>query len=369
MLLGIVLHSAVPFIAAPIPWPVHDSNQSLGMLMLVGAIHGFRMQLFFFLAGFFGHLLWQALGTRQFLRQRFTRIGVPFLVGMLTIVPLILVIWWWADSITGSSFMRRQMSNVSILRYPTAHLWFLEVLLLLYLASTALAWCAKYVDGTVYLHRMESAFDWLMRQSLKPLLLAVPTVALLWGGPMLGEVDQPGMRLLPAARALGYYGLFFAVGWWLQGQRHLLDVLRRGLAPYFVLALISFLILGACLGVRINRNDPSFTALKLVALVAASLYAWFMTFAMTGLFLRVAAQRREWVRYLADASYWCYLCHVPLVMVLQIAVWSWPANAWLKFGLVLSITMAVLLASYHGLVRYTWVGRLLNGQRRMTLSG
>jgi glucans biosynthesis protein C len=69
------------------------------------------------------------------------------------------------------------------------------------------------------------------------------------------------------------------------------------------------------------------------------------------------------VRYCADASYWFYLAHLPIVLFLQ-ARWqdmTWPAPV--QFGLILSITVLVLLASYHWGVRHTWIGTMLNGKR------
>src|SRR5665647_2486807 len=91
----------------------------------------------------------------------------------------------------------------------------------------------------------------------------------------------------------------------------------------------------------------NWTAIKLTVLTASAIYAWCMTFAVTGLFLRIANGHRPWMRYLADASYWWYLWHVPIVMLLQIWIADWPLNGWLKLLLILTLTMAILLPSYH----------------------
>lgn len=68
-------------------------------------------------------------------------------------------------------------------------------------------------------------------------------------------------------------------------------------------------------------------------------------------------------RYLADASYWLYLIHMPIVMALQVAVsqldWPWP----IKFATILVVALPLMLASYHLLVRFTIVGVVLNGRR------
>jgi peptidoglycan/LPS O-acetylase OafA/YrhL len=88
-----------------------------------------------------------------------------------------------------------------------------------------------------------------------------------------------------------------------------------------------------------------------------------MTFAVTGLFLRFAGGHRPWMRYVADASYWWYLWHIPIVMLMQIWIADWPLNGWPKLLMILGVTIAILLPSYHTMVRYTFIGRIMNGPR------
>ncbi len=363
MLLGIVLHAGLSFMTLPIPWVARDVGRSFGFDLMIGVIHGFRMQLFFFLAGYFAHLLWQRLGAKDFLRQRGKRIGIPFLLSMVTLVPLTIAIWVWGETQTDPRPARPQYGELTVFSIPTGHLWFLEMLLLLYVSAALLAWSGRKLSLSAWLPRLDAAFDWFIAHRWKPLLLVPPTVLCLWNGPMLGEIDTAGLRLLPAGRAVVYYGLFFLIGWWLHRRRHQLDALRGPLNIYFTLAALAFLTLGACHLAQAKPTDTHFLQVKLLALVAASLYAWTMTFAVTGWFMRFAGQHQPWIRYLADASYWCYLLHLPLVLWLQIVVAKWPMNGWLKFAFIMAVNVVVLLASYHGCVRYTWIGRLLNGPR------
>jgi glucans biosynthesis protein C len=367
MFLGIVLHAAVSFIVTPFPWLVHDARRSYVFDVLLAAIHGFRMQVFFFLAGFFAHLLWQRLGARGFLIQRGRRIGLPLLLGMIIIVPITLGLWLWADARSGAHSARRSIDALTPLAVPSFHLWFLEVLLLLYAAVAVIAWIGKQADGASLLTRFDRAFDWLIRQRLKPFLFLPPTILCLWGGPFFGEVDQMGMRLLPSVRAVAYFGLFFSVGWWMHRRAQLLETLRLWNTSYFVIALIAFLVLGACHQMQIAPANAAYFRVKLLALTAAGLYAWCMTFAVTGVFLRFANGYHPWKRYLADASYWCYLAHLPLVGFLQIFVAASPLNPWLKFAFILVVNIVLLLPSYHWCVRYTWLGSLLNGPRTKSL--
>lgn len=364
MLLGIVLHAAMSLAPIPVPWPIRDVSASEGLFTLLGFIHGFRMQVFFLLAGFFGHLVWRRLGTRGFLMQRGQRIGIPFVAGLMILIPIFLLLWAWADLRTGSTWVADHQRHRSLLSYPTAHLWFLEMLLILYLLAVALAPLGKWRHIASRLPRIDASFDWLMRQPLKPLLLAVPAIALLWQGPQIPEIDTAGLRLLPSAAAVAYYALFFGVGWWLHRRIHMVDAMRKWLVPYFAVALIAAIVLGGSMKAAASPGAAqNWTAIKFTALTAAALYAWCMTFAVTGLFLRIAGGHRPWVRYLADASYWWYLWHLPIVVLLQIWIADWPMNGWLKLLMILAFTVAILLPSYHTMVQYTFIGRIMNGPR------
>lgn len=86
MLLGIVIHVALPF--APSLWFVQDTRQSVHFHWLIDAIHGFRMPLFFIVSGFFTAMLIEKRGILRTGWQRFLRIFLPLLVGCFTICPL-----------------------------------------------------------------------------------------------------------------------------------------------------------------------------------------------------------------------------------------------------------------------------------------
>jgi fucose 4-O-acetylase-like acetyltransferase len=85
MLLGLALHASFSFFSAP--WPVHDSSQNILIGLVYVAIHGFRMQLFFLLSGFFTMLLFRRRGMKSLLKQRLARIVLPLVVGCATIIP------------------------------------------------------------------------------------------------------------------------------------------------------------------------------------------------------------------------------------------------------------------------------------------
>lgn len=94
MLLGIAVHAALSF--GGTPWIVADAAKSEGLRWLFEAIHGFRMQLFFFVSGYFTMLLYRRRGLGALLEQRFQRVLVPLLLGFVTVVPLLQLVSVWA---------------------------------------------------------------------------------------------------------------------------------------------------------------------------------------------------------------------------------------------------------------------------------
>src|SRR5262245_34368975 len=85
MLLGIVLHAALSFF--PSFWVVSDRRQDPAFGILVSAIHGFRMPVFFVMSGFFSAMLLRRRGLGSLVKHRFRRVFLPLLLGMVTVVP------------------------------------------------------------------------------------------------------------------------------------------------------------------------------------------------------------------------------------------------------------------------------------------
>jgi peptidoglycan/LPS O-acetylase OafA/YrhL len=69
------------------------------------------------------------------------------------------------------------------------------------------------------------------------------------------------------------------------------------------------------------------------------------------------------MQYLSDSAYWLYLAHLPLIIAAQLVVRDWPIPAFAKFLLIVAVATSFLLWTYQTMVRYTWLGRFLNGRR------
>ena len=82
-----------------------------------------------------------------------------------------------------------------------------------------------------------------------------------------------------------------------------------------------------------------------------------------GLFLRYAGSGKPIWRYLSDSSYWVYLLHLPLTVLVPSLLLGWQVPVFIKYPASVLLVLGVCWLSYDCLIRPTAVGRFLNGRR------
>jgi len=371
LLLGIVLHATMSFLPGPPSriWIIEDSHPSITLGVLFFAIHVFRMTTFFLIAGFFAHLSFHRRGTWGFVGDRLQRIALPLVVGWPILFTLMGVAVFWAASFPHGGPLPGPSRWPPVLpRFPLTHLWFLYVLLELYAALLVLragvAWLDQ--DGR-FRDRLDRVVGLIMRSRFAPALLALPIgIAFCLDPTWVGwlGVRTPDSSLVTNWQALIGFGTAFGFGWLLHRQIDLLKILERRWLLNLVLATVlitaSFFLAIASV---LQPPPVGYEAIRLAGAACYALAIWTTTFAAIGLALRFLSDFSPVRRYLADASYWLYIIHLPILMALQVAVsqldWPWPV----KFGAIMLIALPLMFASYQFLVRYSFLGAVLNGRR------
>jgi len=374
LLLGIVLHATLSFVPSPTRfWIIQDTHQSVTLGLLSFAIHVFRMTTFFLMAGFFARMSFHRRGAFGFVSDRLQRIALPLAIGWpIVFTPIALVVIWASHFPNGGPIHPTPGWLPALPNFPLTHLWFLYVLLELYVAMLLLRGAIVWLDASGTLGAvLDRLFARIMRHPLAALALAIPIGIAFCLDPrwinVMG-VRTPDQSLVTNAQAWIGFGTAFGVGWMLHRQVDLLRLLERRWLAHLLLALglilVSYVLTGMMFSAPGAPKLPvSFATLRLVSAILYAPAIWISTFAALGLALRFMSGFSPAWRYLADASYWLYLIHLPIVMALQVALSQrdWPGL--LKFLIILLVAIPPMLASYHLMVRFTFIGVVLNGRR------
>ena len=369
LLLGIVLHATLSFIPTPTRiWIIQDNHPSMTLGVLYFSIHVFRMTTFFLIAGFFAHMSFHRRGTWSFIKDRLQRIAVPLVVGWPILFAAMGVAIFWAATLPNGGPLPGRSGWPVLPGFLLTHLWFLYVLLEFYAALLVLRAGVVWLDPNGRMRdRLDRLVGQVMLSRFAPVILALPigiafsldSTWVSWFG-----VRTPDSSLVTNSQAWIGFGTAFGLGWLLHRQIDLIRILEQRWLLNTVLAAgliaASFFLTGATM---LRPRIPNYETIKLAAAACYALAIWTTTFAAIGLALRFLSGFSPARRYLADASYWLYLIHLPIVMALQVAVsqldWPWP----FKFGAVMLIGLALMFASYQYLVRYSFIGAVLNGRR------
>ncbi|WP_245559077.1 acyltransferase family protein [Arenimonas oryziterrae] len=367
LLLGIVLHATMSFF---LPIPAQDVSQSTTLAVSFYVIHSFRMSLFFLIAGFFAHMAFHRRGLRAFAKDRAKRILVPMTAGWLVLAPITVAILVWGLSRTFPTATATDAAAAPQ-GFPLTHLWFLYYLCVFYVSAIALR--AAFVAGIDRDGALRARLDTVLRaalaSTLAPLAFALPLFAVLafdpaW--PVWFGIPTPDTGLRPQLPALAGFGTAFVLGWLVHRQTDLLEIWRRQWAINLALAVALSTLCLVLVGL-LPAADPTTIAgapiNRLVYALAYTASVWYWVFGLIGATLRFCANASPARRYLADTSYWFYLVHLPIVFGLQVIMMRWPLHWTLKFPLIVAITLGLLFASYHWLVRPTFIGEILNGRK------
>ena len=321
LLAGIVLHATMSFF---LPIPAQDVSQSAVLATVFSLIHPWRMTTFFLVAGLFARLVIEKRGTRGFVADRAKRILVPLVVGWVLLAPLTiyLTIWGMARSADPALVAMIQNAPAPKAWFPLTHLWFLYYLVIFYVLLLAVRGVFAKLDAA---GRVSGVLDKLVRPLLgsyfAPFVLGLPLFAVMGFDArivMAGGVPTPDSSLIPQLPALAGFGTAFALGWFVHRQLDLLGEWRKRWVGHLAIGVALFLVYQNVPGIK-----PGTTAAWVDAAWGTTPYAvcyilglWYLSFGLIGAALTFCANESPVRRYLADASYWMYLAHLPIVFFL-----------------------------------------------------
>lgn len=365
MLLGLVTHGVLPYAATGVAqFPIRDCTRHPGADAAYFAVHDFRMQLFFLLAGFAGTALATRRGVGALARNRLTRVALPLILAVVLICPAMHLLF--AHHTTSRGFDWEPGESGGWVG-PNFHLWFLYYLLMCCVPLAIILAAGPRLPA-----RVRSGFDravtWFVGRWWAIPALAAAAIPVLWDM-KAWWIDTP-KGWLPDLTIYLYYLGFFLTGAILYRHRELLPGIGRRWPIQLVIANVLILPLMLKLTISGNWAEESAGGLpawlvgwKAGAIFLGGLYTWLMLAALLGIFQRYFAGSAAWWKYLADASYWCYLAGFPIQAALQVRMAPQAMPIIVEFLIVNALTFTALLVSYELCVRHSWVGLMLNGKR------
>lgn len=372
LLLGIVVHSTLSFYS---PIPKMDISPSATLAVSFFVIHIFRMAVFFFIAGFFAHMVFHRKGWVVFIKDRAKRIGLPLIIGLLILSPLTVASVQWG--LFQPSWIKALFSTLKGLFHGTielTYLWFLYYLCIFYVLSLAIYWIFdRFIDKTGHLRLfIDKMTSRVVGLCCAPILLAIPVFLSFYFSkswfPWMG-IMSPDRSFTPNLTALIGYGTAFGFGWILNRQPQLLAKLEKYWKLYLGIAIALSVFCLSQVGTKPDMLAMLMAKSQLggwARFLYAAAYAtaiWSWTFGIVGAAIRFCSGFSRLRRFLADSSYWIYLMHLPVIFPLQVVMAGLPLHWTIKFPLILGITVGLGLLSYKYLVRSTFIGELLNGRR------
>ena len=357
------------FAEPPYKWQsfaVIDRARFIGFDLFCAYQDVYLMSLMFFLSGLF---VWSSLGRKGswgFLSERFVRLGLPFLLALMLLMPMTLYPTYrlTATDPTIAAYWREFMA---LPFWPSGPQWFLWQLLSLNIIAAVLyrLWPrALQANGT-----LASA---LSQHPVKFYLVLVSASAIAYVPLALvftpWEWVQVGPFGLQRSRPLHYTVYFFtgvAIG--TAGlERGLLSstgALARHWRAWFVASLVTF---GIWIALTAQTMDTA-AAVPLALRIAADLSLAFACaaacFSTLSFFLRFATTRYRAAESLSDNAYGMYLVHYVFVVWMQYALIPVPLGAVAKAAIVFVVTL-VLSWGATAAIRCIPLGSRLVGERR-----
>ena len=384
LLLGVFFHIAESYCPGRYSWAIVDSHAHRLFDMFQNTCHNFRMQLFFVIAGFFAHLLFQKRGVASYAINRSTRILLPLLLFWPILTTIINSLWFWGakvgNRLTEAGFPESTHGlapwkigigmwgdpGTIVEHFSTLHLWFLYYLVLFYVFTIviwALARLFPLVSGKLS-GFCDRSFSKLVSSRFNILLFSLVFLGCMWQ--MKGwTVDTPNQSLIPLRGPTLLYGLCFFLGWFLHRNYDLIDRFTKSWPIKLALATViisTIFWMGDIVRYFAVGDKLPLYAWRVIyfGLYSCSMIMFIMGF--MGLFRKCCSGKSATWRYVADSSYWIYILHIPVVAALDIVVAPLDYPALLKYGVECAIAFPILFLTYHFLVRSTIIGSLLNGR-------
>lgn len=336
ILLVIVFHVAIGYMDPPVQWwYVNDTQHHPIFNLFVMNTDVFIMPIMFLLAGYFTVPVLQKKGMNTFLKEKFFRIVLPWIAGVLFLAPAITYMIWYSRTSTPPAYMSYLFANFfTAVSFNHAHYWFLGVLAWFYLACIVI----YKVNPSVFQRKVELSKPSVWFFSSFALITAaaffIPNLffhADAWFSTLYVISFQPTRLFI--------YVCYFILGIYAWRNQWFAE---SGYMPRFAswgsLGIIMMLVFSYY---RITVLNTSPIALKAGHALVHAFFCLTAVFGFIALFHKNVNSKAYLWRRLSANSYTIYYIHQGIVLPITYMVQKMELSIWVKYFSV-AITCVVL---------------------------
>jgi len=379
VLLVLVFHSGASYGSMVSFWPYHDPNPTEFVDIIMLLFDVFMMSILFFIAGYFALPSLQKRGGSRFLEDKFKRLGIPWLVVTILVLPVLDYIHYYTQSIGKGLSPRNYGAHwwLSMKKFTEFHIgpmrmseyldmtehfyqrymWFLSLLLLFFVVFWLLYEAIKKWSGvserpvreetatnrSIYLVLSFVGVLNVLIFALVKFLISSPAdpFDMVWYS--LGNLVQ-----FETAK-LAFYVPYFGLGVYAYSKKWFTSGKDFGRPRMWGLICFSLMVVNMLVGRTMTRTVEPSMGLQLAFVVLYPLW----TLSFLGMFTAFASRRwnnpTPLGRELAANSYNMYLVHYVFAMTIPLLLSAWVGGPVLiKFVLV---ALSTVLLSY-GISKY-----------------
>jgi surface polysaccharide O-acyltransferase-like enzyme len=306
--LVIIMHTAMTFLGFS-NW-VHNTQSNNAVLGLIAVFveSGVWMPILFFISGYFTLPSLQKRGPQAFLKDKLVRVGLPFLIGLSLLSPVLWLMGYYSE---GGGLPPAQVlgSFFTLKNYSQFHFWYLGVLLL-YFGLVALA-CKRFpgmLKAAPSAARPPSAIFFTGLVAITSLLCFGVNLFLPYGGWTCIGILQFQPVKAPLYTTYFLLGIYAYLKGWFKGGY------QPRLWPWAALYALSFIFY---LGLTVRTNGaPSLVTGKLLMNTTASIEVLSALLSFSALFQKLFNGERPWLRSLSSLSFTAYIVHLNVLFVI-----------------------------------------------------
>lgn len=356
----------------PLDFHVKNIEKSNGFLIFVVFCNFWMMPLFFLLAGASAWFASGVRSTRQFISERVQRLIIPFVMGVILLVPPQFYLEGLQKGKFAGSFIEYLTIHAKVLSkslYPSPvifgsighHVWFLAFLFLYSVLTIPVFQFLRGENGRRWI-------DLLAGLCTKPgalFLFALPPA-------VIYLALKPVSPMYNDWADFFNWMLVFIFGFILFSRKEFSDSIRKHTYPALATGIISF---GICVGLLASGYamkwfdvpDYSLGCMAFYLLWVLTTWSWMIFF--LGMGARFLNFRNRFLSYGSEAVLPFYLLHQTVILLVGFYVVQWNTGMFAKFVAIIAVSFLITIGLYDLLFKRFPYTRYIFGMKLLRREG